>query len=136
MAWQLNSEVSFKQLAVNTFLVSFGLLSDKLKVTDKGPWSVKGSHVIVKEWNPLVPFDTIAFKETSFWIQVHSLPPSCINMENAIAIGDRAGSFLQTDIKRSPGPHWKRFLRIKICVQVRDSLRCGFFFENTQRDTV
>lgn len=132
LAWNPPSEVVFKHMAFNTFLVSFGQEAGKLKVLAKGPWSVKGRHVVLKEWNPHIPFDQITFTETSFWIQVHSLPPSCINEANAKAIGNLVGKFLRTDLKDTPAQQWKRFLRIKIAVQVDEPLKCGFFFDSAQ----
>lgn len=95
MAWQTQSEVTFKLMAINPFLVSFGQEADKLRVCDKGPWSVKGKHVILKEWNPNVPFDNVEFKETSFWLQVHSLPRRCINLETAKVVGHLAEGFMR-----------------------------------------
>lgn len=77
---------------------------------DRGPWSVKGSHVILKEWGPNTPFDNIIFDEIS---------QKCINEENVAALGHFAGRYIKSDLFSNP----------------MKSLKCGFFhdLDNTER---
>lgn len=116
-------------MALNTFLVSFSLRKDKTRVQANSPMSVKGSHVILKEWDPNTPFEKVTFNESPFWIQVHSLPPNCINLKNAEAMGNLIGRFLASDFDDKPQKKWKKFLRIKVAINVHHRLPTGFFHE-------
>lgn len=106
-------------MAFITFVLKFVSENDKKKVMDRGPWSVKGSHVIIKEWDPNTPFDNITFDEIFFWIKVHSFPPKCINEENVAAPGHLAGRYIKSDLFSNP----------------MKSFKCGFFHDlgNTER---
>lgn len=75
LAWRTEGDLTFTLMAFNTFLVRLNTDADKQKIMAGGPWSVKGHCVIVKEWDPNIPFDQVRFEEAIFWIQVYSLPP-------------------------------------------------------------
>lgn len=133
IVWRTEGDITFNHMAFNTFLVRLSTETDKRKILAGCPWSVKGSRVLLKEWEPNIPFDKVTFNEAIFWIQVHSLPPNCMNEDNARAIGNMAGGYLDTNLARNPLKKWKRFLRIKVAVNVHKKLLCGFFTERILR---
>lgn len=59
-----------------------------------------------------------------------------MNEANAWAIGNMAGRYLDIDVDRNPLKKWKKFLRIKVAVNIHHRLLCGFFHETNTHDTV
>lgn len=138
IAWRPEGKITFNNMALTTFLVNFSVKENKIKVMEKDPWFVKGNHVILKEWNSYIPFENVIFNETFFWIQAHSLPPKCINLKNVEAMGNVASRFLGTDLSSNPIRKWKKFLRIRVSINVQHDVhvvsskkrirmkKCGF----------
>lgn len=107
----------------------------KQKVVEKGPWTIKGNYVILEEWDTNTPFEKVTFDQTTFWSQVHSLPPYYMNFGNAEVMGNMVGHSLCNDLSSNPLKKWNKFLRIKVVINVHNSLMCGFFQEIEKNDT-
>ncbi|KAK9266357.1 hypothetical protein L1049_012628 [Liquidambar formosana] len=126
-AWKLSKAPSITFLSINIFLFGFALESNREKVFLSGPWSVRGAHLVLKEWSPGLVLEEISFKVSPFWVQIHGLPPGFKSLDNISKIGLSIGVFIEADVKRSNHLVWNNFLRVRVGIDVSAPLKTGFF---------
>ncbi|KAK2993518.1 hypothetical protein RJ640_025528 [Escallonia rubra] len=93
---------------------------------DHRPWSVMGSHVVVRDWPHQLNLDEIEFKQSPFWIRVMGLPPILMTKQNAEKIGSKIGKVLEVDFTADGNLAWLRFLRIQVQIDISKPLHTGF----------
>lgn len=64
------------------------------------------------------------------------MPPNCMNLENAKVMENMVGRFLGTDLSSLPSRIWKKFLQIKVAINVNQRLTCGFFHETIEQEKI
>ena len=64
----------------------------------KRPWTIKGAHLILKEWSPDLAWDEVDFNWPMFWIQVHGVPRSWKSKENLKLIGKEVGIVKEVEL--------------------------------------
>ena len=92
------------------------------------PWSIRGGHLVLKQWNPSLTWQEVTFTTSALWVQVHGLPKLWRSPENLRLIGGKVGSVVEVDLARDGGGTWKRFIRIQIEVELHRPLLPGIFF--------
>ncbi|KAK9292422.1 hypothetical protein L1049_020392 [Liquidambar formosana] len=128
-AWNLKQGISISCLAPNTFL--FGLYDpiEWNRALHSGPWSISGSHLIVKEWSPSLVLEELNLSLSSFWVQAHGLPRDRKSLDNILRIGTLIGKVIVSD-NPSIGPLiWRKFVRFKVEFNVWNLLRTSFVVE-------
>ena len=60
---------------------------DMDKVLTEEPWSFDRHLVVFERYDGSVPIQELNFCSTSFWVQIHDLPYSYLNIETAQSRG-------------------------------------------------
>lgn len=90
-------------LANNIYSCTFRTEEDVTIVLNGGPWSIRGTHVVLKRWPSSAILEEIKFNTSNFWVQVHNLPPDKVTLENLHTIGTLLGTPITLPPK--PNPH-------------------------------
>ena len=88
--------------------------ADMANTYRRRPWSIRGGHLALKQWNPSLTRQEVPFTTSAFWVQVHGLPELWISPNNLHLISGKAGNVVEVDLARDGGGTWKRF----ICIQI------------------
>src|SRR5262249_28056474 len=100
---------------------------DKKKIIDQGPWTIMGSHLILKEWALGQRLEELQMNMTEMWVIIKGLPLNLLTREAAKMIGDRAfGGTNHVDMNPTTPINLKGYLRIKVPVDVSKPLVPGF----------
>ncbi|KAL0012133.1 hypothetical protein SO802_007241 [Lithocarpus litseifolius] len=86
--WRTSSDFRIRDVGDNHLLFTFELESVLEKVLMGEPWSFDRHLVVLQRYDGLLPMDRVDFSTSSFWIQLHNLPLSCLNPEVALEIGE------------------------------------------------
>ena len=99
------------------------------RIWDCGPWSFKGEHLILKQYSSDLSFNEIDFSISYFWVQVHGLPLNRQNVPSLKKVGAVLGNVLDTDLLGSGANRGKRFVRVRVDIEVHCPLLTGFPWE-------
>ena len=122
-AWNTTYEVDADVLDKNIFMFSFQHEGDVRRVWERRPWSFKGEHLILKRYEPDWSLNDINFSVTGFWVQIHGLPLNRQNHPSLKTLGGIMGKVIDTDLS---GNGWKRFVRVRVEIEVGKPLGTGF----------
>ena len=100
------------------------------------PWTLRGSHLNLKVWNPELNWNEVDFSVSTFWIQVHGLPSLWQNKSNLLRIGNKVGKVLEVDFSGEAHSRWYRFVRIRVEVDISVPLKPGMFLPRNELDDV
>ena len=56
------------------------------------PWSFDKHSVVFQRYDFSIPTRSLRFTKTTFWVQIHGLPISMLELETAIEIGETIGT--------------------------------------------
>ena len=121
-AWNPKGAFKVSGVARNVFVFAFEQGPDLKMAFNKRPWTIKGAHLILKEWNPELSWEEVDFSRSSFWVQAHGLPSSWKNQECLAKVGNETGIFKETDHTRDTTFHWRRFSRIRVDIDIQKAL--------------
>lgn len=125
--WFTNEAVKVELLHLNTFLFCFQSTADQHQIWRKRPWSIDGAHLVLREWRPDLAFHQINFSLSTFWIQIHGLPPQFMTKENAIRIGSLFHEVLQSEHKSRTNIIGLQYICIQVEVDIFKPLLTSFF---------
>ncbi|KAK7836906.1 hypothetical protein CFP56_021887 [Quercus suber] len=108
-------------------MFSFIHEADLHKVYNKRPWSIRGGHLILKHWSSDLTWQEVDFSSSAFWIQIHGLPNLWRTEENIKKIGSKAGPVIDVDLTGDPGGVWRKFIRVRVEVNIANPLLPGIF---------
>lgn len=123
--WRTESKVKVERLNEYLFKFWFGSKEDRDKIFDRRPWSFNRAHLNLKLWDPNVPFERVDFSMSTFFLQVHGLPPKWLNADNARMIGSEIGHVHENTISRKTVVN-QRFLRFRVDIPIIEALQAGF----------
>ncbi|KAF2300934.1 hypothetical protein GH714_018432 [Hevea brasiliensis] len=112
--WKLISDVQVQRGPEGSFIFIFEDVKERDEVLEEEPWLLDNNLLILKKWPPDKSFQALDFSTTGFWLQVHSLPPSNWNQQNAQKIGQLFGGLICVDNVQGPSQEWHPFLRLKV----------------------
>ncbi|CAH9125514.1 unnamed protein product [Cuscuta epithymum] len=96
--WRPGKGVSIKEIHKKKYLFTFDHSVDMKRVLDGGPWSFEKNLLILKEVKPDdIPLK-IELNETKFWVQVHNVSYSLMNLCTARGVGNYIGIFVKYDM--------------------------------------
>lgn len=70
--------------------------------------------------------EEVDFSCGAFWIQIHGLPLIHMNAHNANLLGSRLGKLLEVDNADATGMQYRKFLRVKVLINLQNPLAQGF----------
>ena len=135
-AWNPSRHISVRKVDRNTFVFSFEHETDRALAYNRRPWTIRGAHLVLKIWSPDLALTEIDFTSSTFWVQVHGLPPIWYNKENIKLVGNKAGSVVVVDFSESPSGIWQRFARVRVNVNVNKPLCPGVFLPRHERTDI
>ena len=126
-AWKPAFQIRVSRLEENTFIFHFQHEVDMFNAYRRRPWSIRGGHLVLKQWNPSLTWQEVPFTTSALWVQVHGLPRLWRSPENLRLISGKVGSVVEVDLAGDGGGTWKRFIRIQIEVELHRPLLPGIF---------
>lgn len=119
-AWSSYSEIHISEVGKNMFLFSFQKNEDAIEVLRKCPWFVMSNLLCLEKWNPNVTYNELKFDKVPFWIQIHNLPLSNINVQNATKLLSKVGEVLEVENPIVRGVILRNFIRGRV-----DRFKCS-----------
>ena len=132
-AWKPVFPMEVKRLSKEIFMFIFHHEVDLHKVYSRRPWSIKRGHIVLKRWSPELTWQEVDFSTSSLWVQVHGLPPLWRTEDNLKRIGSRVGSVLDVDLTGDSGGVWRKFIRLRVEVDIANPLPPGVFLPRQNR---
>ena len=126
-AWNPSHAVHVQKVDRNVFVFSFEHETDMHLAFNRRPWTLRGAHLILKQWNPLLTWQEMEFNTSCFWVQVHGLPAFWQCKENLTKIGNLLGETREVDLSGDPKFHCHRFVRVRVELTITNPLSPGFF---------
>lgn len=124
--WKLVKQLQIEKIEESTFKFVFCQKKDRDFIYKNSLWSLNGSLLVLKEWPLDIPLESIYFDTTSFFIQIHGLPPLFLHEKTATKNGNQIGQLHTDSIHR-----WcivgHRYLRIRVDIAVNEATPEGFF---------
>jgi hypothetical protein len=125
--WSFAKSFTMEVLEPNKFLFTVPLESYYHSIINQGPWTIKGSLLLLQPWSSELAIDEVKLQFCAFWVQVHELPRQFMTTKNAIRIGKSIGNILELDNNISSGIISRPFLRFKIDINTSLPLASGFY---------
>jgi hypothetical protein len=122
-----NIEVDVKRLDRNIFMFKFKYEAHLQVVFRKHPWTIRGAHLVLKEWKSDLSWQEVDFLTSTFWIQIHGLPGHWQDKDNLKKVGSRVGVVEEVEPDGDSRPGWQRFARVRVDINVDAPLKSGFF---------
>jgi hypothetical protein len=125
--WSFAKPFSMEVLEPNKYLFTVSQESFYQRILELGPWTIKGSLLLLQPWSSELAIDEVKLQYCAFWVQVHDLPRQFMTTKNAIRIGKTIGDILELDNNNSSGIISRPFIRLKIEINTSLPLVSGFY---------
>ncbi|KAL0014282.1 hypothetical protein SO802_001351 [Lithocarpus litseifolius] len=135
-AWRPTFQIQVKQVDKNVFTFCFHHETDLQNAFNRRPWSIRGGHLVLKQWSPSLAWQEVSFSSSTFWVQVHGLPELWKSPENIRKLGEKAGKVLEVDLVGESSGSWKRFIRVQVEVDILQPLMPGVFLPRGDLPTI
>jgi hypothetical protein len=133
-AWSFASPLAVETLAPNKFLFDVPLQSHVDRITQQGPWNIRGSLLILQPWAADLALEEVDLHSCSFWIQVHGLPMHNMNHRNAVRIGKALGKLLEVENLGSVGLICRQHLNLRVVLNTDLPLVPGFLIPRPDKE--
>lgn len=127
-SWNLGPNVDIKVIDTNLVTASFVRPTNRTRILNNSPWTIKGSILNLQIWNPSLPLDEIDFTCVPLWVQIHHLPPNRMNLLNVQKLGKTIGDIIPGE-EADKGFRMKKFHRIKVNVDIIKALNPGYYIK-------
>ncbi|KAJ4848025.1 hypothetical protein Tsubulata_009359 [Turnera subulata] len=119
-SWGAIAGLSIHDVDVNVYLCKFEDEADKRRVLNRGPWTIMGSHLVLREWPPNLLFEELDFTTSSFWVHVWGMPLNLQTKANALEIGKVFKEVLEVDFGTDNDDEWclDSYFRMKVVMKV------------------
>ncbi|KAL0319627.1 UNVERIFIED_CONTAM: hypothetical protein Sradi_5224200 [Sesamum radiatum] len=114
--------LDIKQLEEGCILLRLDHIIDKQRALDGCLWSFEKNILIPKPIGELENLMHVALDECDFFIHVHDLPLSMMNLGMATLIGNRIGSFQDLEADDT-GCSWGATIRIRVSLNLHKPLK-------------
>ncbi|KAK7861031.1 uncharacterized protein CFP56_029151 [Quercus suber] len=121
--WRTSSDFCICDAGDNHLLFTFELEFDLEKVLIGEPWSFDRHLVVLQRYDGILLMDKVDFSKSSFWVQIHNLPLSCLTPEVALEISESLGTVNKSvGISDMVGGN---FMRIQVLIDITKPLSRG-----------
>ncbi|KAK3037272.1 hypothetical protein RJ639_029684 [Escallonia herrerae] len=125
-AWHPSKGMKIRNLEENLFCINFNHEWDRKRILDSRPWSISGSHMVVRDWPPDLTLKEIDFNLSPFWVRICGLPPNQMTKLNAEKIAKKVGVLKEIDFTENGKISWLKFLWLRVEIDIRKPLFTGF----------
>ncbi|CAH9143174.1 unnamed protein product [Cuscuta epithymum] len=116
--WRPGKGVIIKEVSDKRYLFTFYDPVDMKRGLDGGPWQFERNLLILKEIKPNDIPHKICLNEAEYWVQVHNVPYSLMNLGTTRWVGNFIGKFINYDDKQF-GEKWESYMHIRVCMNVK-----------------
>lgn len=121
-AWRLRSDMNYKSLRDNLFIIAFSNEGDFKFVTQGGPWLHRGDALLVAEFNGLTSPSNIPLEVVPIWIRIYDLPLVLMTKARGELYGSKFGRVREVDVE-ADGRNRHDFFRIRVDLPVTKPLK-------------
>ena len=121
--WRTRREFEVSDAGNNVVLFDFMLKADVEKVLMGEPWSFDRHLVVLERYDGSIPVGELRFDTTSFWVQIHDLPFSYLNVETTLSLGKSLGVVSKPKDKNEM--RGRKFMRVGVAMDVTRPLSRG-----------
>jgi hypothetical protein len=82
--WSFAKPFSMEVLERNKYLFTVSQESLYHRILEQGPWTIKGSLLLIRPWSSELAIDEVKLQFCAFWVQIHDLPRQFMTTKNAI----------------------------------------------------
>lgn len=125
--WFTKEPPKVEEIGQNLFLFTFKSETDRNRVWQRRPWTIKKAHLVLREWKTDIALDDIMFDTTTFWIQIKALPLQFMTKTNAEMIGNLFNKMLQFESYTRTNILGTKYLRMQVEVEINKPIPVGFF---------
>ncbi|KAK3030809.1 hypothetical protein RJ639_037190 [Escallonia herrerae] len=107
-------------------LFTFSCEQEYQKVLQSRPWTVMGSHLVIREWPQDVALHEVKLSTSPFCIRVCGLPPNRMTKNNTTTIGNKIGKLLQIDCSNEGKNGATSCMRLQVEIDIEKPFPKGF----------
>ncbi|KAF8377878.1 hypothetical protein HHK36_031266 [Tetracentron sinense] len=89
--WKVRGNLEVFALENGFFIFKLNCEEDKRCILEGGPWKIRSSILIVKEWDLYVQLEKVEFTTLPLWVKIYNLPLFLWNSRSFSAIGSGLG---------------------------------------------
>ncbi|KAI9120292.1 hypothetical protein K1719_007325 [Acacia pycnantha] len=130
-AWNLQSEFDVIEVTGNAFMFSFSDEEEYNRILSGRLWSVNDFLLNLMERSRYKLCKEFVFSQCSIWIQIHNIPMEAMCLENTIKIGGYIGEVVLAEDPRHNSRFLCNFLLVKVVLDLRKALACGFWMNKS-----
>lgn len=86
---------------------------------------MNGALLVLKEWHETMAAKDVAFKTTTFHVQIHGLPPIYLHERTVEGIGNLIGELHPDSVRKCVVGN--RYIRLRVDIELEAPLPAGFF---------
>jgi hypothetical protein len=128
-AWRLRSDMSYKSLWDNLFIIMFGAEGDYNFVLQGGRWLHKGDALLVAAFDGLTCPSKIPLEVVPIWIRIYDLPLVLMTKGRGELYGSKFGQVREVDVE-ADGRNRHDFFRIRVDLLVKKPLKPKIAIKN------
>ncbi|KAF8394791.1 hypothetical protein HHK36_018727 [Tetracentron sinense] len=113
--WKLKGAVEVFSLDNGFFIFKLNCVEDKERILEGGPWYIRNSPLILREWDRKVSLEKLDFKEMPVWVKIYNLPLFLWTSRDLGSLVSAIGVPLYPDKQTI---HKSRLSYAKVCVEV------------------
>lgn len=95
--WSEEVVSDIRELAANTYSISFNSEAQRRRALEEGPWSIMGTCLVLREWMPGVNVEEMDFSDVEVWVQISNIPLEMMTEAKADMIGRRLGRVIKIE---------------------------------------
>lgn len=124
-AWRLRSDMSYKSLRDNMFIVTFSAEGDYDFVMQGGPWIHKGDALLVASFDGITSPSKVPLDTVPVWVRIYDLPLVLMTKARGELYGSKLGRVREVDVE-ADGCNKHEFFRVRVDLSVSRPLKTKF----------
>lgn len=121
-AWRLRTDMSYKSLRDNMFIVTFGSQGDYNFVLQGGPWLHRGDALLVAKFDGITSPSEVPLEFVPIWVRIYDLPLALMTKARGELYGSKLGKVKEVDVGED-GRNKHDFFHIRVNIPVNRPLK-------------